>query len=102
MLTRSCYRYERLEFLSTTGTQMTSISVYQTKYSLALAKHYMWAQTEATVIVACHVPTGASTVWREHRKQSRGGHALLAQIARHATLQKACCHIAGREGRTLS
>ena len=31
----------------------------QVRYDLSLARFYMWAQTEAMVYVAVHVPTGA-------------------------------------------
>jgi hypothetical protein len=37
----------------------------KTAYDLRLARYYMWAQTSATVFLACQVPTGMP-LWVGH------------------------------------
>lgn len=49
----------------------------QLRYDLRLAKFYMWAQTAATVFLACRVPTGGLGGWLGWGRMPRAGRGGL-------------------------
>lgn len=45
------------------AAEVAALPDAQRHYDLRLAKFYMWAQTAATVFLACRVPTGEGLRW---------------------------------------